>query len=114
MFLKLPLCPHCGAIYSYIEVKRLKGINSCHHCKKRFEVKKAFGRIVLLSVVCLILTAVNILLMLSTKDLKIVGVLAAVDLIAVCISFLLFPFTVKFRAIKTTKSQKKLLKNGGN
>lgn len=108
--LKLPVCPHCNAVYRYKELISMKGTNNCYHCGKKFIVKRAEGRAVLLCVVCILLIIFNLFLFFSSQDLKITGVLTVADAIVICAAFAAFPFTVRFKAVKITKSQKKKLK----
>ena len=105
--LKLPVCPHCGAVYSYKEVSGMKsGTNICYHCEKKFRVDKIRGRAVLLSVVCITLIIINTAIMVSSENF-VPAVIMIANIIAVSAAFLMFPLTVKFIPEKLTKAEKR-------
>lgn len=107
--LRLPVCPHCHAVYSYKEVSEMKqGAQFCYHCRKKFTADKKIGNFVFLPVVCLILIVINVMIFISTDQLSIVIMLT--DLIVVTAAVLLRPMTVRFRPEKITKSEKRSLK----
>ncbi len=105
--LKLPVCPHCGAVYSYKEVNSMKnGTSICYHCKKKFRVNKTRGRMILISIVCIFLIIVNTAIMVSSENFIPVIIMLA-DMIVITVTFLMFPLTVKFIPEKFTKAEKR-------
>lgn len=105
--LELPVCPHCGAVYRYAEIKKMKNISFCYHCHQKFQVRRARGRILLFLILWLLLSVMNLLLMFSAEDLKILGILIILDMMGIGAGFLILPYTVQFHALKMTKSEKK-------
>ncbi len=95
--LKLPVCPHCQAVYRYDEVKnmcRYRNIE-CRHCKKVFTVETRKGKILFFTADILLLVGLNLLLF-HFAQLHPIGLLL-VTLFLFGISLLLVPFTVRFR-----------------
>lgn len=110
--LRLPVCPHCHAVYSYKEVSDMRqGKMICYHCKKKFSVSKFPGAAVWLLIICTLLVIFNLVMIFSTDDFTIITLLT--DLAAVTAAVLLMPLTVRFRAEKQTKSEKRLLGEKG-
>ena len=105
--LKLPVCPHCGAVYSYKEVSSMKsGTELCYHCKKKFRINKLRGRVILLSIVCTLLIIANTAIMISSENfIPVIIVLA--DMIVITAAFLMLPLTVKFIPEKFSKAEKR-------
>lgn len=105
--LKLPVCPHCGAVYTYKEVFNMKkGSRLCYHCKKKYSVHKIAGGAVLMTIVCVFLIFANTAIMVSSENfIPIVMVIA--DAVFITAAVLMLPLTVKFRAEKFTKSEKR-------
>lgn len=68
------------------------------------------GRIILISVVCILLVAFNLILLYTSKDINF-KMMIVVDAVCVFAAVLLFPFTTRFGSVKLTKSEKKKLKN---
>ena len=96
--LKLPLCPYCGAIYRYGEVKKFRNKENikCRHCGKEFSVSKTKGRIILITVAAVILIALNILMFNFIKGLTVLGCFI-ITVAAVSLTVILFPFTTRFK-----------------
>jgi len=95
--LKLPVCPHCNAVYRYNEVKnmtRYKHIE-CRYCKKPFTVYKLKGKVVFFIVDIIILVLLNLLLF-HFCNFNLIGLLIF-TLIFFGLSLLILPFTVQFR-----------------
>ncbi len=95
--LKLPVCPHCQAVYRYDEVKnmcRYRNIE-CRHCKKIFTVESRKGKIIFFTVDTILLVLLNLVLF-HFAELHPLGLLL-VTLTFFGISLLLVPFTVRFR-----------------
>ena len=108
--LRLPVCPHCHAVYSYKEVNEMKqGARLCYHCNKKFMADKKFGRFIFLPAVCLILILINVMIFISTDSFSIVIMLA--DLVIVTAAVMLMPLTVRFKPEKMTKSEKRKLRS---
>lgn len=110
--LKLPVCPHCHAVYSYKEVSEMhQGDKICYHCKKKFSVRKTAGAFIWISVICALLVVFNLIIIFSTDDFNIIPVLT--DLAAVTAAVLMLPLTVRFRPLKLTKSEKRSIREKG-
>lgn len=95
--LKLPICPHCKAVYRYNEVNNMckyKNIE-CRNCQKPFTVYKAKGRAILSAIVAVILIILDILLV-HFCEFNLIGIIIFT---AVCLALamLLLPFTVRFK-----------------
>ncbi len=109
VLLRLPVCPHCHAVYTYKEVSDMHSGNMiCYHCKKKFSVRKLPGAALWLSVICTLLVIFNLVIIFSTDNFTVVPLIA--DLAAVTAAVLLLPLTVRFRAEKITKSEKQTLR----
>lgn len=105
--MKLPVCPYCHSVYRYRDVVNIsEKRHNCYHCGRAFEVSKATGRTVLMLIVCCVLISFNVLLFYTSKNINIV-VMAITDAAFIAAAIMLFPFTVKFRAVKMTKSEKR-------
>ncbi len=103
--LKLPVCPHCHAVYSYKEVRDMKqGSMLCYHCKKKFSVNKKLTRFIFLAVVCAVLIIFNLAVIFSTDNISIVMIIT--DMVFVTAAVLMSPLTVRFKPEKMTKSEK--------
>lgn len=63
--------------------------------------------------VCCLLIAFDIFMLYSSKDINIstIMIMAITDAVFITAAVCLFPFTVKFRGIKMTKSEKQKLRN---
>ncbi len=105
--LKLPVCPHCGAVYTYREVSNMKkGIQLCYHCQKKFSVHKSAGRTILMTSVCVALIIANTAIMYSSNNFIPVVMMIA-DAVFVTAAVLLIPLTVRFKPEKMTKAEKR-------
>lgn len=111
--LKLPVCPYCKAIYRYGDIKNLKKKKECvcHNCKRKFEVSYLKGRIIILSVVAVLLIAINLLMFNFLDSITITGCLILTATF-ITVTFLLFPFTVRFRKIPGEEKKEPDNKNG--
>lgn len=93
--LKLPLCPYCGARFLYHDVRKIHGTGKCPHCGKTFRAVRGRGLAVLIPAAVLAMIGVNILLMnIPSMNLT---YLSAVTAAGVLITYLLFPFTVRYK-----------------
>ncbi|MEE0929641.1 MAG: hypothetical protein UIM53_01415 [Acutalibacteraceae bacterium] len=101
--LKLPVCPHCNAVYRYNEVKNMckyKNIE-CRNCKKPFTVYTTKGRIIFFIVDILVLILLDILCF-HFLSFNLIGLLLF-TLVFFGLSLLILPFTVKFKKYKEVK-----------
>lgn len=99
--LKLPVCPHCGAIYHYGEVRKLSKYKyiECRHCQKEFTVYTTKGKLLLLSIACLLLITLNVLLLWVFQGFTIyhcIGITLVICAVLLCF----LPYTVKFKREK--------------
>lgn len=85
----------------------------CYNCKKEFYVSRNKGRIIILSIVCIILVIFNLILLYSSKKADI-HIMIITDAVCILASILLFPFTVRFKPIKLTKSEKRRKTSAGD
>lgn len=96
--LRLPLCPHCGTRFFYKQVnegKKLKTM-SCPNCKKQFQVQYKKQTALLIIIAILLLIGLNCLLLAVAPFMNIVG-LFLVTAVGICITYFLFPYTVRFK-----------------
>lgn len=98
--LKLPVCPHCNAVYRYNEVKNMTRYRNieCRNCKKIFTVYKAKTKAIFLTVDIILLIALNLLLF-HFCNFNLIGLLVF-TLIFFGLSLLILPFTVRFKKYK--------------
>lgn len=101
--LKLPVCPHCNAVYRYNEVKNMSKYKNieCRNCKKPFTVSTTKGRIIFFIVDILILILLDILCF-HFLSFNLIGLLLF-TLVFFGLSLLILPFTVKFKKYKEVK-----------
>ena len=95
---KLPVCPHCGTVYRYKDVKDAvkKKENVCYHCKKSFTAKVFPYILAEILITAAAAVGINIFILFRMKDFSFVP-LFAVTIIAVIIMWLLVPLFVKFK-----------------
>ena len=109
---KLPVCPHCGTVYSYEEVKAAikNKETTCYHCQKDFKAKRFPYVIVGAAIPVILCILVNIFLLSRMAVLQTMP-LFAVTLIFVFVIYLIIPFFTKFKKIddesKVYKAKKK-------
>lgn len=117
---KLPVCPHCGTIYRYKDVRGVmkedirntyKTLDhdkahkhTCYHCQKQFEAK-TFPSGIILVLIIFLMNVGTLLFMLSIMTTLNFVWLFVVTLLYFALFFLLLPFFVTFR--KTEKKKKK-------
>lgn len=112
---KLPTCPYCNAVVRYNDVKRTTHdkVIKCHHCKKQYSVSYIKGRVIFLTIECVILILINIFLLKQTTGLTIPFIAIGTAAIILASTFL-FPFTVRYKKIadeeKKTQKYKKSTK----
>lgn len=95
---RLPVCPHCGTVYRYKEVRqalRKKKI-TCYHCKKEFAAKRFPYLLVVMMPLAAVCVAVNIALLSRMKELELIPLFAA-TLVFILIGWAIEPFFVKFK-----------------
>ena len=110
MFLKLPVCPHCGTVYQYGEIKKMRdGSRYCYHCKKKFRVRKKLSIMLFMVIVCSLLVCSDLFILYYTFNINLI-VMAAANAVILTASILLCPFTVRFVPEKITKSEKRMIK----
>lgn len=95
--LKLPVCPHCGSVFYYGNVRRTmwKRTGNCENCKKDFLICGGWGRALFCLTALLVLMGVNFLLMLIPA--MNLSCLAAATGLGVAAAYFLLPYTVKYR-----------------
>ncbi len=109
---KLPVCPGCGAKYSYGEIWDIKkGMHICDSCEKKFIVNKKRGTLLLL-ISCILMILINLIVIFSSGELEITGlvILTAIDAAVITAAALLRPLTVRFIPVKMTKAEKRQLR----
>lgn len=118
--LALPICPYCGKKYSYKETKRLKGsLKECIYCRKKISVRKMPSGLVLIAVISAVLIIIDLIVLAAVSDLNgaVLIIMTAADAAAVTAGVSMLPLTVRIKAEKPTKSEKKrsqrAAKNGG-
>lgn len=97
---RLPICPYCHAVNRYNDVKKTTHdkIKKCRHCKKKYKISYLKGRIILISIVCVVLIIINIFLMKQTIGITI-PFLAIGDAVIVLLAIMLFPFMVEYKEL---------------
>ncbi len=80
--------------------------HKCYNCQRDFAVSRKNGRIILMLIVCIILIAFNIIVLYSSKNINL-PVMIISNAACVFAAIFIFPFTVRFKPIKITKSMKK-------
>ena len=83
-----------------------QGERFCYHCKKKYRVYKTRGRLILISVVCIILVCINLLIFFASDNIN-MPVLILMNISVVTAAVLILPLTVRFKAEKIKKSEKK-------
>ena len=111
---KLPVCPHCGAVYRYGDTRKAvkSKINECYHCKKSFRVRILPYALVMALPLTAICVAMNIVLLSRMKQLSLLP-LFAVTIAFLLIIWALIPFFLKFKKTDDTnkvKNNKKMNK----
>ena len=95
---RLPICPHCGAVYRYKDTKDAikKKENECYHCHQKFRVKH-FPYILVGALLPLALCiGLNIFILSRMEKLQLIP-LFAVTLGFLLIIYLIIPFFTKFK-----------------
>ncbi len=95
---RLPICPHCGTVYHYKEVKNAvkKKENTCYHCNKKFKAG-LFPGILIAAVIPIALSILLNLVMLNRMQEMQLLPLFAVTLAFLLIIYLIIPFFVSFK-----------------
>jgi len=111
--LKLPVCPHCQAVYRYDEVKNMCRYRhiECRHCKKVFTVESRKGKIIYFTIDSILLIAMNIVLF-HFAEIHPLG-LILFTLVFFGLSLLLVPFTVRFNIYDSYREKQKKKKSQG-
>ncbi len=87
-----------------------QGERFCYHCKKKYRVNKKTGSLILISVVCIVLIFINLLIFLTNENINMI-LLVLLNFSVVTAAVLILPLTVRFKAEKIRKAEKKRLKN---
>ena len=118
---RLPVCPHCGTVYRYQDVKKAlkKKENTCYHCKKPFRVHLLPYVPIWAAVFAALCVGINILILTRIRELSLIP-LFAVTVGFLLLFWILLPFFLSFRKTeaaqnhttkKTNKSQQIKTKN---
>ncbi len=103
---RLPVCPYCHTVYTYSEIRNMKGKKcQCYHCKKEFILNKKLC-VLPVAAVCILLIIINLFLLHTTaesEDMKILPVMAVINMTVILLSLLSFPFTTRFSAVSSHK-----------
>ncbi len=117
MMFRLPVCPHCGTVYRYRDVKAAckQKDNTCYHCKKPFRSKLLpyiAAEILILLPLCV---GFNLILLHRMTELNLIA-LFTVTVGFLLLGYFLFPFFVHFiqTGKRTEKSGKDLQNNRVN
>ena len=97
---RLPVCPHCGAVYRYNDTKKAikEKRNECYHCKKSFTVKLMPYILVHSLPLAVLCIAVNIMLLSRMKELELLP-LFIITVAFILLIWLLIPFFLSFKKI---------------
>lgn len=110
---RLPVCPHCGTVYRYRDVKKAQKQkeNTCYHCKKGFRARLLPYVMVEALILLPLCIGFNILLLNRMSRLNLIA-LFAVTIGFLLIGYLVFPFFVAFQ--KTEKTAQNSIKQENN
>lgn len=100
---KLPVCPHCGTIYRYKDVKKEleKKESSCYHCGEKFKIsKKKF--LILFLIIALITAIFDILELYMISGTNLFGMIIT-NVIVITVGFLLIPYFTQFKKFNIKK-----------
>lgn len=117
---KLPVCPHCGTVYRYKDVRKVWGEDirntyrtmdhnkahkhTCYHCHKEFRAS-GFPGIIVLILLWIIVNMGTLLLMLSRMTQLNIVLMFTVTLVYMALVVVLLPFFVTFRKIEKKKEK---------
>ena len=104
---RLPICPHCGTVYHYKEVRNAvkKKENTCYHCEKKFRAR-LFPGILIAAVIPIALSILLNLVMLNRMQEMQLLPLFAVTLAFLLIIYLIIPFFVSFKKNEKNENKK--------
>ena len=104
---RLPICPHCGTVYHYKEVRNAvkKKENTCYHCEKKFRAR-LFPGILIAAVIPIALSILLNLVMLNRMQEMQLLPLFAVTLAFLLIIYLIIPFFVSFKKNEKNDNKK--------
>ena len=104
---RLPICPHCGTVYHYKEVRNAvkKKENTCYHCEKKFRAR-LFPGILIAAVIPITLSILLNLVMLNRMQEMQLLPLFAVTLVFLLIIYLIIPFFVSFKKNEKNENKK--------
>lgn len=104
---RLPVCPHCGTVYRYIDTKKAikNKENECYHCQKNFRAKIIPYILVGALIPLILCIALNIFLLTRMTNLLLLP-LFAVTLVFMLIIYLIVPFFTKFKKIEDKLKEK--------
>lgn len=106
----MPICPHCGTVYHYKEVKAAvrQKEKTCYHCEKKFKAR-LFPGILIAAVIPIALSVLlNIVMLNRMQEMNLIP-LFAVTLGFLLIIYLIIPFFVSFKKTEdqNVKNKKK-------
>ncbi|MBR1534161.1 MAG: hypothetical protein IJ639_07340 [Ruminococcus sp.] len=116
---KLPVCPHCGTIYRYKDVRKVWGEDikntyktmdhnkahnhTCYHCQKEFRAQSLPDALVLVLMI-VVLNIGTLLFMLSIMTDLQFGWLFVITFLYIALFNVLLPFFIKFKKIDKKKN----------
>ncbi len=86
-----------------------QGERFCYHCKKKYRVDKITGSLIFISAVCIVLVCLNLFLFCTNENINMI-LLILLNLSVVTSAVLILPLTVRFKAEKIKKAEKRRLK----
>ena len=97
---KQSVCPHCGAIYRYTDMKGLmwKKQAACYHCHREFAVKRR-GIMILTLEMLAVYALLNLILIGAVRGVSLIGMFI-INMIPALAAILLMPAYVELRKIK--------------
>ena len=104
---RLPICPHCGTVDHYKEVRNAvkKKENTCYHCGEKFRAR-LFPGILIAAVIPITLSILLNLVMLNRMQEMQLLPLFAVTLAFLLIIYLIIPFFVSFKKNEKNDNKK--------
>lgn len=100
---KLPVCPYCGTIYRYGDVRKAAGKKYCvcYHCNKKFGVEKSKIPVLFL-IIALFCAIFGVLELYMVPGISFVAAVVT-NIAIILIGLLTVPYFIRFRKTESLK-----------